>query len=120
MLLRLISRKKLNILGASIASYYFSQSEINAKVDSKVNEFYSPLEFFNSLTDELRQEFINNLLTRKWQWDETNLDNIFKMSVRLIYNAKKEDNSDNINLECDECKNYLENLVRIDVKRNNS
>lgn len=52
------------------------------------------------------------------QWDETNLDNIFKMSARLIYNTKEEDNSDDINFESDECKNYLEILVRINVKRN--
>ena len=86
------------------------------KVNLVVDEFCSPDSLFESPANELKRDFINNLLTREWRWSETDLDDIFKKSAQSVYQLSIENGSEDIS-EINGSHKYLETLARIASKK---
>ena len=104
---------KIQLLSDSMASYSSEQSNITAKMNWAVDEFRNPHLFFIALNNELKQEFVNNILTRGWQWNEAEFDGIFKRSVHIVYGLQENNDPEELMKQADEIHSFLNKFAQI-------
>lgn len=109
---------KIQLLSDSITSYRNELTGINGKMNVAVNEFCNPYAFFMTLNNELKQEFVNNLLTHSGQWKEADIEGIFKQSVRIVYGLSAKSSFEKLKRETDEIDLYLKAFAKIALRRN--
>ncbi|MGC4233748.1 MAG: recombinase family protein [Niabella sp.] len=109
---------KIQLLSDAIASYSYDQSGINNKIELAVDEFCNPYLFFTTLNNALKQEFVNNLLHRNWQWSEAEFDGIFKRLAHIIYESYKNNGPGESIKQAGEIHSFLKKWAQMTLRKN--
>jgi hypothetical protein len=108
---------KIQLLSDSITSYSNDQSNITVKMDLAMDELHNPHSFFVALNNELKQEFINNILIRGWQWNEAEFDKIFKQTVHIVYGLQEDNDLEELMKQADEIHSFLNKFAQIALRK---
>ncbi len=108
---------KIQLLNDSIISYRNELTGINGKVNLAANEFCNPYAFFVTLNNELKQEFVNNLLNHIWQWNEAEFDGIFKRSVHIVYGLQENNDPRESIKQADEIHSFLNKFAQMILRK---